>query len=238
MKKLAVMQPYCFPYLGYFQLACAADEFVFLDDVNFIKGGYINRNNILADGQAHRFALPVHDISSFRSIRDHRYLDTPRKFMDLLRHAYRRAPFFDEVQALVSRVLASPDRSVATINSLSVMATLDYVGVQRRFVASSDIDPDPRVGGEQRVIRLCEHRQASIYVNAAGGRELYDPAHFETKGIVLGFIQPRFPQYRQSVSAFVPGLSIIDVLMWNAPGQVADMLKDYSIDYPTPERRP
>lgn len=234
MKKLAVMQPYCFPYLGYFQLARAVDEFVFLDDVGFIKGGYVNRNNILLEGKSHRFAWPVRDISSFRWIRDHEYLEAPSKFLDLLRHAYRKAPFFDAVHALVQEVLSSRDRSVASINMLSITSTLEYLGVRRQWFSSSELDPEPAVGGEERVIRLCEHRQASIYINAAGGRALYDPAHFEARGLSLGFIQSRFPEYPQRSERFVAGLSIIDVLMWNSPEQALNMLDDCSIDYPSP----
>lgn len=232
MKKVAVMQPYLFPYLGYFQLVNAVDEFVFLDDVTFIKGGYINRNSILMDGRAHRFALPVADISSFRTIRDHSYVDAPGKFLELLRHAYAKAPLFGPVFDLVRSVVLAPQRSVAAVNSRSVMECYGYLGLQRIFSFSSDLDPRSSSTGPDRVVRLCRDRQASTYINAAGGRGLYDPAWFAESGLALGFIESRFPEYRQKATAFVPSLSIIDVLMWNTSHQVVAMLDQFSVDYP------
>jgi hypothetical protein len=232
VKKLAVMQPYFFPYIGYFQLVHAVDEFVFLDDVSFIKGGYINRNSILLNGRAYRFTIPVQDVSSFRTIREHRYVDSLQKFQELLRHAYRRAPQFEAVSALIAELLAASDRSVAAINAASVEATFKYLGIDKPFFYSSTLDPDPELTGEARVIGLCENRHASVYINAAGGRALYDPARFAARGVALGFIEPRFPEYRQNASSFVAGLSMIDVLMWNSPEQVADMLGHYSVDCP------
>lgn len=234
MKKIAVMQPYLFPYLGYFQLAHAVDDFVFLDDVTFIKGGYINRNNILLNGEPHRFALPVHDISSFRTIHEHRYIGPATKFFDLLRHAYRKAPQFDAVYPLVQEVLGNAEDPVSQVNARSVRMTLDYLGVRRSFGFSSAIDPLPGQGGEERVVRLCEHRRAAVYINASGGRALYDAGRFRDQGLSLGFIEPRFTEYRQKAERFVPGLSVIDALMWNAPQDVAAMLANYSVDFPAP----
>ena len=234
MKKVAVMQPYLFPYLGYFQLAHAVDDFVFLDDVTFIKGGYINRNNILLNGQPHRFAVPVHDISSFRAIREHRYIGPATKFLDLLHHAYRKAPQFEAVYPLVQNVLGDADDLVSRVNARSVSMTLDYLGVLRSFGFSSTIDPLPAHSGEERVMRLCEHRQAAVYINASGGRALYDAGRFRGQGLSLGFIEPQLTEYRQKAERFVPGLSIIDVLMWNTPQDVAEMLANYSVDFPDP----
>jgi hypothetical protein len=235
VKKLAVMQPYLFPYLGYFQLVHAVDEFIFLNDVTFIKGGYINRNSILVNGRAHRFALPVRDISSYRPICEHYYLDASQEFLELLRHAYRRAPRFQLVYDLVRGVLAGVDQSVAALNAESVMACFRYLGVEKSFEFSSRLDPEPSLAGADRVIDLCVNRRASAYVNAAGGRALYDPQRFAANGLSLGFIESRFPEYRQKAPGFVPGLSMIDVLMWNSPEEVVDMLRHCSVDYPTLE---
>jgi hypothetical protein len=226
------MQPYFFPYLGYFQLAHMVDEFIFLDDVTFIKGGHINRNSILLLGKTHRFAMPVKDISSFRSIRDHHYLGTPQKFLDLLRHAYSKAPQFDAIYALVCGVFSNADSSVASVNGLSVTAVFDYLGLNKIFQWSSAIDPNSSLKSEDRVIQLCRQRQAAIYINAAGGRALYDPVRFKNHGLSLGFIQSNFAEYQQKAAEFVAGLSIIDVLMWNSRERVVEMLADCSVDYP------
>ncbi len=228
------MQPYLFPYVGYFQLAYAVDDFVFLDDATFIKGGYINRNSILLSGEPHRFALPVRDISSFRSIREHHYLGPASRFLDLLRHAYRKAPQFEAVYHLVEDVLGGGCTAVSEVNARSVRMTLDYLGVQRTFGFSSTIDPQPCLTGEDRVLALCAHRRATVYINASGGRQLYDAGRFRAHGILLGFIEPRFSEYRQHASRFVAGLSVIDALMWNRPADVAAMLTNCSVDFLVP----
>lgn len=232
MNKVAVMQPYLFPYLGYFQLAYAVDDFVFLDDVTFIKGGYINRNSILLNGGPHRFALPVRDISSFRSIREHHYIGPVSRFLDLLHHAYRKAPHFEAVHQLVEDVLGCEDTAVSEINARSVRMTLAYLGVQRTYGYSSMIDPQPQRTGEDRVLALCEHRRATVYINASGGRQLYDASRFRAQGISLGFIEPRFSEYRQKADRFVPSLSVIDALMWTTPADVVAMLTNCSIEFP------
>lgn len=230
MTKLAVMQPYFFPYLGYFQLVHAVDDFVFLDDVTFIKGGYINRNSLLLDGKPHRFAVPVRDISSFRRINDHVYLDSCGKFVDLVRHAYGQAPFFQPVFSLVREVLEAANRSVAAVNAETVTACFRYLGLERSFATSSRMDPEPTRMGADRVIHLCQLCGATTYINAAGGRALYEPAQFARQGIQLGFIESKFRPYRQKSQGFVPGLSMIDVLMWNSPQAVIELLQDYSVD--------
>lgn len=234
MKRLAIMQPYLFPYLGYYQLVKSVDEFIFLDDVNFIKGGYINRNSILMKGQAHRFSLPVRDMSSFRTIRDHSYLPGGEgKLLDQIQHAYSRAPYFFQVRELMQRVLKDESDSVASTNARSVTAVLGYLGIEMPCFFSSEVDPERRLAGSDRVIKLCKDRQGSIYINAPGGRTLYDPALFESNGLRLGFIQPRLSEYQQKSPAFVSGLSIIDALMWNDPEQVAGLLDEASIDFPS-----
>lgn len=230
------MQPYLFPYLGYYQLVNAVDEFVFLDDVNFIKRGYVNRNSILMDGKTYRFTLPVEDVSQFRTIRDHRYMpDAGRKLLQQLRHAYSKAPYFTQVLGLVEGVLATEDLSVASLNARSVTDVFRYLHIERPFFFSSELDPGRAQSGEDRLIGLCEHRQTSIYINAAGGKALYDPACFAQHGLKLGFIQPHFAEYPQNSSGFVAGLSIIDVLMWNAPDHVASLLNDVKIEFPSPQ---
>lgn len=229
------MQPYLFPYLGYYQLVKAVDEFVFLDDVNFIKGGYINRNSILMGGRSYRFALPVHDISSFRTIQNHRYMpDAGGKLLLQLHHAYSTAPHYTAIRGLVEGVLASEELSVAALNARSIIDVFRYLNIERPWYFSSELDPTRAHSGADRVICLCEHRRSSIYINASGGKALYDPARFAQHGLKLGFIQPHFAEYPQKSPAFVAGLSIIDVLMWNAPGQVAKMLDDVTIEFPTP----
>jgi len=226
---LAVMQPYLFPYLGYFQLGSGVDHFVFLDDVAFIKKGFINRNRILLDGQPFAFSIPVGRISQNRRINEHYFTGEFDTFLTQLRHAYSKAPFFEPVFTLVESVCLAPEQNVAQKNVASIQAVFDYLQLPFSCSLASSL-PNEGVGGQQRILDLCRHFSADTYHNAAGGQALYDNEDFATCGVRLRFLQNHFPVYAQcGGGAFVPGLSIIDVLMNNAPEQVLVMLRDYDL---------
>lgn len=98
---VGVMQPYLFPYLGYFQLVHHCDKFVFYDDVNYIKGGYVNRNNILCNSKKQLFTLPVEKASSFKKINELSFQRNPKKIIRTIEQAYSKSTYFDEVMPLV-----------------------------------------------------------------------------------------------------------------------------------------
>ncbi|MGK4360943.1 WbqC family protein [Ectopseudomonas chengduensis] len=225
---LAVMQPYLFPYLGYFQLAASADQFVFLDDVAYIKKGFINRNRILLGGQPYSFSIAVERASQNRRIDEHRFTGAFDTFLAQVRHAYHRAPFFAEVFALVEAVCRAPELNVAVKNAASVQAVFDYLGVPLASRFASAL-PVTVARGEQRILDLCQHFGAHTYHNASGGQMLYDGQRFAARGVRLRFLRNRFAEYGQSGGAFVPGLSIIDVLMHNERERVCEMLLDFDL---------
>lgn len=222
------MQPYFFPYLGYFQLIASADHFVFLDDVAFIKKGFINRNRILLNGHPHAFSIAVARVSQNRRIDEHHYTGAFDPFLAKLRHAYHRAPFFEEVFTLVKAVCHEPDHNVAHKNVASVRAVFDYLGRPFSHQRSSTF---PRTGarGEQRILDMCQYVGADAYHNASGGQSLYDGQCFASKGVRLRFLYNRFAPYEQGSEAFIPGLSIIDVLMHNERERVCEMLGDFDL---------
>lgn len=222
---VAVMQPYFFPYIGYYQLARAADRFVFLDDVGFIKQGYINRNSILLNGQAHRFSLPVQDVSSFRRINEHRYTGHWEPFLALLAQAYRKAPHYRAGMAVVEAVVRHADENVARKNVRSIAKVFEHLGLPLRHSCASDTPaPGEQARGQDRVLALCEQHQAGVYLNAPGGRDLYSHAAFEAKGIALRFLRTRPHGYAQLAPGWTPNLSMIDLLMNCAPAQIVALL--------------
>ena len=225
---IAVMQPYLFPYLGYFQLARSVDHFVFLDDVAYIKKGFINRNRILLGGQPFTFSIAVERASQNRKIDEHRFSGAFDTFFQQLRHAYHRAPFFHEVLALVEAVGRTPERNVARKNAAAVRAVFDYLQLPFSSQFASSL---PRTGarGEQRILDLCQYLGADTYHNAVGGQMLYDNRRFASQGVRLRFLCNRFAAYEQGVGVFVPGLSIIDVLMHNERERVCEMLRDFDL---------
>lgn len=221
---LAAMQPYFFPYLGYFQLAAGADRFVFLDDVAFIRRGFIHRNTVLMGGEPFRFTLPVAQASQNRTIAEHRFTDTAlARFLQQLRHAYRRAPHFEDTYALVESVCRRPEADVARRCAASVQAVFEHLG--RGLRASFASESPARLRGQDRILDLCGRLGADTYHNPAGGQALYDGAAFRERGVRLRFVHGRFPAYPQTGREdFVPGLSMIDLLMHNPRHEVARML--------------
>jgi hypothetical protein len=222
--RVAVLQPYLFPYLGTFQLARQVERFVCFDDVAFIKKGYIHRNAVLLDGAAHAFTVPVKNVSQNRHIVEHDYVGEWQPLLALLQRAYAKAPFFEPVFALVQRVLADPELNVARKNALSMAAVFDYLGLPFDHGFSSTHALPPELRASARVRAVCLAEGASTYINPAGGRALYEAADFERDGMALRFCVMRPLQYPQRSASFVPHLSIIDVLMHCPPAAVVELL--------------
>lgn len=225
MRTVAVMQPYFFPYLPTYQLAHAADVFVCFDDVAFIKKGHIHRNTMLAQGRAEPFTLAVADASQNRSIAEHRYAADWSAWLKRLVQNYRRAPQFESVYPLIEAIAHDPDDNVARKNALTLRRVFEHLGLVRDWRFASDWTLPATLRGQDRVLALCEALQAQVYVNASGGRALYDAQAFAARGLALRFVEAQTQPYAQlGGGAFVPQLSMVDVLMHNPPERVREML--------------
>ncbi len=227
--KGAIMQPYFFPYIGYYQLAYEVDTYVFLDDVNFIKKGYINRNAILLQGRRHAFSIPVSQLSQNRTIQLHDYQDDLSSFLRLVQQAYRKAPFFDTVMPLIESVAMDPDNNVARKNAKSLTAVFAYLGLERVFLFSSEVASCGVQKGQDRIIALCRQLGIDQYRNAIGGQMLYDGTAFQEAGIELRFIQSNMQPYPQGKGDFVAHLSIIDALMHCDRQTLIELIGAYSL---------
>jgi hypothetical protein len=228
---VAVMQPYFFPYAGYFQLLSAVDLFVFLEDAAFIKKGWINRNTILLGERPHLVTVPVRDASQNRTIQDTEVAADAawtRRTLRTLETAYRGAPHFEPVLELVSSVLTAGHRSIASLARASVDTVAGFLGIATR-TESSTAYGNASLRGEERIVDICMREGATRYVNPIGGLELYRAASFEARGIELRFLRSGDVRYQQRGDDFVPRLSIIDVLMWNGREGTARLLRDYSL---------
>lgn len=190
MTTVAIMQPYLFPYIGYYQLAAHADVFVFLDDVNYRKGSFINRNYLVdANGGRLRFTFPVQDVSPYRSIDDHLYADPGNKLLKTIRQIYGKTVGYGRVYPWLETIIRSASgQRVSALNAKTVRDVIDGLGFGTRFLSSSEHDPESGLGGQDRVLHLCQRLDASVYVNLPGGRSLYDPAAFARAGIDLRFL--------------------------------------------------
>lgn len=232
--KIAIMQPYVFPYIGYFQMIQAADLFVLYDDVQYIKKGWINRNRILLNGKEHKFTIPCLNLSQNKLIKDV-YIDWSskeiRKLGATIETAYRKAPYFKEVNSLVQDVLHdSQQETIADLASESIKRVCAYLDVSTPIKRSSQAcyaNADLRKG--DRLVDIVQKEKGNEYINAIGGKALYTKDFFAGHCIKLHFIQSMPISYPQYNDAFVPWLSIIDVLMFNDKKKVAAYLKSFEL---------
>lgn len=229
MKSVAIMQPYFLPYLGYFQLIAAADVLVLLDDVHYIQRGWINRNRILLHGQPHLFTLPLLGASQNRLICDIERL--PRsgwqeKFRRTLHQAYHHAPNYAAVAALLDRILACPALQLDVYLLHSLRELMAYLGLMTPLVATSRVYDNAALRGQERILDICQREDATDYLNPIGGAQLYEHAAFRQRGLSLRFLKSRMVSYDQGGLPHIPDLSIIDVLMYNSPPVVRDLLME------------
>ncbi|HEX8196421.1 MAG TPA: WbqC family protein [Pyrinomonadaceae bacterium] len=230
--KIAVMQPYLFPYIGYFQLLNAVDKFVVFDDVNFIKKGWINRNNILVNRQKYLFTVPLKDASQNKLIKEVQIADDgwQEKFLKTVAQSYKKAEFFDEAFALIEKIVRSGESFLAKLILQSLRLLKDALKINAEIVSSSEIYNNRELKAQDRILDICKQEKATEYVNPAGGMELYDRRIFFENGVKLFFLKTDPFSYRQFGDEFVPHLSIIDVLMFNGAAGTQELLSRYVLD--------
>jgi hypothetical protein len=231
--RLGIMQPYIFPYIGYFQLINAVDKFVVYDDVNYIKQGWVNRNKILLNQKEFLFTVPLKDASSFKKIfevelNSNLYFSWKEKFKKTIIQAYSKAPFFNDGLNIITSVIDAKYNNIAELARASILNVCDYLSIKPQFVSSSAIYENNYLSSQNRVIDICLREKATTYINAKGGMALYSKDDFEIKKLELKFISSDPISYSQSGENFVPWLSIIDVIMFNDIETIKGFLKDFS----------
>lgn len=226
---LSVMQPYLFPYIGYFQLMYASDLFLIYDDVSYIKQGFINRNSILMAGKPLRFTVPVPGASSNRLISELSYSRDVIKLLKTISQAYSKSPYFSEVFPLVRQTLELGERRVSDVCLESYRLIFSYLGLDKRILKTGDLEYQRELRPEDRIISLCKKFGANRYINPVGGSHLYSRERFKSKEVDIYFLRPIFDEYDQGGEGFFSGLSIIDCLMNCSPSQVRSMLCRYEL---------
>jgi hypothetical protein len=232
--KIGIMQPYLFPYLGYFQLINAVDIFVVYDDVQYIKNGRINRNKIQSNRNPILFtfgikkdAMTLHINQRFYSKESH-YL-TKEKFLKTLFLSYYRAPHFKEVNELIIDILNYEDLNISEFNTNSLRKICNYMNINTQFILSSSLEKVKGLKAQEAVVEINKLLGSRCYINAIGGLKLYSPEKFEENGIRLKFIRMRNIKYHQFNEQFIPNLSIIDVLMFNSKEEIENLLNNYEL---------
>ena len=207
--KLAAMQPYLFPYLGYFQLIQAVDVFVILDAVQYIKQGWINRNYVLHRGQRKLFTLPLERAGLTRPINDRRIAEESRnrkKLLTLLSESYRKAPQFREVYPLLETAIGAGDQRLDLCLQATLQAVCGYLEIHTPLIPLSRLPLEAGTKGLERILALCRLFQAAEYLNPIGGLQLYSSDRFAREGVRLFFLKSRTVEYPQFGPALCPSI--------------------------------
>jgi hypothetical protein len=213
----------------------AVDVFVFHDDAQYIKAGWVNRNRILLNSEPSWLTLPVNKGATSLPI-DQRYyaLDDNAvvAIKNRLRGCYAQAPEYDAIYPLLCGLLDYTDSNVASFNANLLIAIARKLGIGCNFASSSAMHVPMGLKGQDKVIDMCRRIGATRYINPIGGLALYNGEAFSDTGIELRFLQANPTGYAQFGSTYQPFLSIIDVLMFNPIERVRTMLDDYRLVVP------
>lgn len=230
--RIAVMQPYLLPYLGYFQLIAAVNKFILLDDVHYINRGWINRNRILVNSKSTYITIPLNKASQSRLIKDisiQQETNWQTKILKTIELAYRKAPYYYSVYPIIEKIIKCNENEVSKFIYHSLLQIIAYLDIKTEIIASSVIYKNSELIAQNKIIDICLQEKATDYINPLGGIELYNTEKFKEEKIQLHFIKSHLPEYRQFNAEFIPALSIIDLLMFNSKAAVQNYIEEYEL---------
>jgi hypothetical protein len=232
--KLAVMQPYFFPYVGYFQLIANTDQFIFFDIVQYNKRSWMNRNRILHPNKLDDFSYisaPVakHDKGSLiRDININNDGKWQNKILSQL-DVYKKlkAPFYNEVKQLVEEILSKECNTLLGLSIDSTRSICDYIGIELNYEIASKMNLDMSNVSQPGdwALEISKYKKASEYINPPGGHDIFDEKKFLENDIKLSFLKSNLSPYKQSWrKSFNSGLSILDMIMFNSPEDSRELI--------------
>jgi hypothetical protein len=229
---LAIMQPYLFPYIGYWQLINIVDIFVVYDNIQFSKSGWFHRNNILVNGEKTLFSIPLKKDSNNLNVVDRFISDGSQKqinkILAQIENSYRDAPYFNKVFPLIENIFNYDEKNLFKFIYYSITQVCKYLDIKTQIVISSSVDIDHNLKAQEKVIAINKSLNSTRYLNAIGGSGLYAEGAFQKEGIQLNFLESEILEYKQFKNEFTPYLSIIDILMFNSKEEVKDMLNRHA----------
>lgn len=228
------MQPYFFPYLGYFALIAQTGRWIVFDVVQYNAKSWMNRNRILHPHNGWQYvSIPVHHAPKGTPIHDMRIVDVEavsNRILGQLRHYGRHAPHYDAVTALVRASFArAASGRLLDLNVATLAVTCEYLGIPFNWSLCSDMGlelGDVEHAG-QWALRIATQVGADTYINPPRGRGIFRPEEWRAAGVALRFIEHHPLRYDCRPYEYVEDLSILDVLMWNRPDAVAEILRNY-----------
>lgn len=229
--RLGIMQPYFWPYLGYFQLISCVDKFVVYDDIEYTKKGWINRNRYLCNGKDKYFTIPLEKDSDYLDIKERKVSAgfDQEKVKNQILTAYKKAPYFEKTFPLFCECLEYKERNLFKYIFFSIQKIMEYLNIDTELIISSSLSIDHSLKSQTKVLEICKKMNCSEYINAIGGQALYDKESFNKRNIKLHFIKMEDIVYDQKISEFLPALSILDVMMFNSKENVVRFLNQYAL---------
>ena len=212
--RIAVMQPYFFPYLGYFQLINEVDLFVVYDDVQYTKKGWINRNRLLNNCEVRPFTLNLKKASDYALISEREISNefNPNKLYRIFESAYSKSKNWDVYQNFLMSLISNPNTNLFEYLFESLTQVSSLLKIETPFVRSSSLNLSKSLRKEDKVLEICKILGAAKYLNLSGGRDLYSKETFTRNGINLDFITSDIGFYEQGCSDFVSNLTVWDTL--------------------------
>ena len=230
--RLGIMQPYLFPYIGYFQLINSVDKFIIFDDINYINKGWVNRNRILLNNQDYLFTIPLEKASQNRLINEIYLTDNNRwkeKILKTLNSAYKKAPMFSEIYPMLEKLIYFEERHLSHYIYNSIEQICNYLRINTSLVKSSLVYGTTQMKGQNKILEICRTENTDVYINPYGGLDLYQKKSFKKLGIELFFLKSKAICYKQFTDKFISDLSIIDVMMFNDKDNISGYLNEYEL---------
>lgn len=236
--KIGIMQPYFFPYIGYFSLIKHTDLFILFDTVQFIRHGWIERNRILKPNTSWQYiSVPLMSHSRETLIKDiiiNNNIDWKNKIFRQLLHYKKYSLYYEDVIKLMEECLDTKTDSIVELNNSVVLGICKYLGITKEIHVFSrmNMNIEKANAPDEWALNICKRiGNVKQYWNPIGGIDFFDREKYEKNGISLFFQKINIFPYKQKLenSCFEPGLSIIDVMMFNSPEKIYEMLDDYEL---------
>jgi hypothetical protein len=228
--KLAIMQPYFFPYIGYWQLINAVDKFVIFDDVNFIKRGWINRNYIIISQTKKIITLSLEKSSQNKLINEiyiSKNKQNKQKILRTIEYNYKKAPYYLDAFQVVKDILNKEEFNLSKFLEYQIKAICYYLKIKTNIEVSSSIKKNNDLKSQEKILNICKILNANHYINPLSGKDLYNKEEFNQNRIKLDFLIPKEVPYKHFNNKFYPNLSIIDVMMFNSVDKIKEILDEY-----------
>lgn len=234
--KLGIMQPYFLPYLGYYSLIEATDQFILFDIVQYIRHGWIERNQVLNNkNESFYIKVPLEKHSRSTTIQNiniknsQRWQDT---ILAQLSQYKKKSKYYTQVVDMLKHSFETTPSNITELNSTILKTTCEYLDMNAKIETFSDMNitlPDVNAPDEW-ALYISKHMKATEYINPEGGKTFFNVEKYQNENISIKFLKQELRPYKQFTDEFTPGMSIIDVLMFNSINDTKELINAYNVE--------